>query len=120
MVRWHMQYLLKWIGRDVTERVNLTRTLPLWESHGVWPWLCIVHRLVPPCAIVTHTPSSRSPSTRSSSRHFLMPSPTPLTTPHGRNPVYSFVRTWAQIILVEVGDELVTRARNHLIAGTAR
>ena len=47
-------------------------------SHTVWLWWCIVHCLVPLGAIVTHTPSTRTPSTHSSSCLFIMPSPTPL------------------------------------------
>jgi len=62
-------------------------------------------------------PSTRAPSTRSSSRTFIiiMPASTPSTTLHGRDsmaPVVTTpVRTLARTVFTEVGRELLEHAQ---------
>ncbi len=61
------------------------------------------------CAPSSHTPSAHAPSTYSLLCTFIMPAPTPSTTYHNimacviTTPIY----TWAQMILTEVGSELL-------------
>ena len=103
---------------DMTKWVNFAQSPSLWKSHTVWLWWCIVHCLIPLGAIITHTPSTCAPSTHSLSHLFIMPSPTPLTTPYSHNIVacvMMFVCTWGQTILVAEGEELLNRAHDQLI-----
>src|ERR1700747_2636455 len=73
-------------------------------------WMVWYHR-----APSSHTPSARSPPTRSSSHTFIMPAPTASTTFHSHNitacVVATPIRTWVRTILTEVGSELLGRGQ---------